>query len=168
MCFDQAKHIASNTALHYSTLQHTATQCNALQHTLGMTEMLWRTTQLQHTATHCNTAQRLQHTATPCNILQRTATHGNTLQHTAAHCSTLHRKATHCNALQHTWGMTEMLWRKVRSDCVVMSRSPMCMVPCEQVSTRTSDINIDDLPAPVLQRVAVICSLMQRVVLCCR
>jgi len=64
--------------------------------------------------------------------------------------------------------MTEMLWRKVRSDCVVMSRSPMCMVPCEQVSTRTSDINIDDLPAPVLQRVAVICSVMQRVVVCCR
>jgi len=51
-------------------LQHTATHCNALQHSHFNT--------LQHTAAHCNT---LQHTATHCNNL--TATHCNALQRTA-------------------------------------------------------------------------------------
>jgi len=51
-------------------LQHTATLCNTLQHTIK----------------HRNT---LQHTATHCNTLQRTVTWCNTPQHIATHCNTL-------------------------------------------------------------------------------
>jgi len=39
---------------------------------------------LQHTATHCNAQQ---HAATHYHTLQHTATHCNTLQHTATHCN---------------------------------------------------------------------------------
>jgi len=34
--------------------------------------------------------------------VQHTATHCNTLQHTATHCNTPQHTATHCNTLQHT------------------------------------------------------------------
>jgi len=48
-------------------------------------DITYSCTTLQHTATHRNT---LQHIATHCNTLQHTATHRNTLQHIARHCST--------------------------------------------------------------------------------
>ena len=95
----------------YSTLQlqHSATHCNALQHTARQIDLFRGETHsrctyitLQQPATHCNA---LQHTATHCNTLPyfevkltqdvRT-THCNNLQHTATHCNTLQRTATHC------------------------------------------------------------------------
>jgi len=98
--------------------QHTATDCNTLQHTatssqhadcrvwtwyvsLQCTATLCNTLQhtLQHTVTHCNT---LQITATHCKVLQHTKLRCNTLQHTTAHSSTLHYTATHYTTLQHT------------------------------------------------------------------
>ena len=111
---DTQQHAATHlqhTATHYNTLQHNATQCNALHplvHTTGLCAC-------QHTATRCNTLQHntlathlqhtcntlathLQHTATHCNSLQLTATHSNTLQHTATRCYTLQHI---CNTLQH-------------------------------------------------------------------
>jgi len=48
-------------------------------------DITYSCTTLQHTATHRNT---LQHIATHCNTSQHTATHRNTLQHLARHCST--------------------------------------------------------------------------------
>jgi len=68
-----------------STLQHTATHCNALQ----------------RIATHCNA---LQHTATHCNALQHTAAHYRTVQHTALHWQTDQTKTqTHWQADKHTY-----------------------------------------------------------------
>jgi len=71
-------------------LQHTATYCNILQHTVSRGVEKAQ----QHTATYCNI---LQHTATYCNTLQHTATHCNTLQHTATHGNTRQHTATHGN-----------------------------------------------------------------------
>jgi len=61
-------------------------------------DITYSCTTLQHTATHRNT---LQHIATHCNTLQHTATHRNTLQHIATHCNTSQHTATHRNTLQH-------------------------------------------------------------------
>jgi len=77
---------------HCNTLQHTATHRRSYMPHI-----------LQHTATQCNT---LQHTATHCNTLQCTATHRrgctpHTMQHTATHSNALQHTATHCNTLQH-------------------------------------------------------------------
>jgi len=85
------------------TLEHFATNYNALQH-IPDTKSLscaFETQRLTATA-HCN---KLQHTATHCNTLQHTATHRNTLciRDTAFNCnSILQLTATYCNALQHT------------------------------------------------------------------
>ena len=101
----------------YSTLHHSATQCNTLQ------RIATHCTAMQHTAAYCNTLQHiaphdkkpmcmtrvtrcrmqtnntLQHTATHYNTLQHAATRCNTLQHAALHCNTLHYTAAHCNTL---------------------------------------------------------------------
>jgi len=68
-----------------STLQHTATHCNTLQHT-----------------TRCNThllllllAGRASDGETHCNSLQLTTTHCNSLQHSAMHCTTLQHTAAY-------------------------------------------------------------------------
>jgi len=80
-------------ALHWNTLQHTATHCNTLQ----------------DTATHCNTL--LQHTAsrwdteTYCNIRYMRLTRSHSTHSSATHCHTLQHAATYCNAcniMQHT------------------------------------------------------------------
>ena len=76
----------------FSTLQHTATDCNILQHC----------NTLQHTTTHCNT---LQHTAKHSHALQQTGTHCNTLLRTATHCHALQHTVTHCNTRQHVSGV---------------------------------------------------------------
>ena len=52
-----------------STRRHTATHCNALQHTATF-------------ATRCNTEACHEHQTPICQ-----ATHRNTLQHTATHCN---------------------------------------------------------------------------------
>jgi len=64
-------------------MQHIATHCDTLQHTLNT---------LQYTSTHSNT---LQHTPTHCKTLQHSATHCNTLQHIAT-------RYTHSNTLHYT------------------------------------------------------------------
>ena len=73
-------------------LQHTATYCNILQHTVSR-----------------GVEKAQQHTATYCNTLQHTATHCNTRQHTAIHCNTRQHTATHGNTRQHT--ATHRIWR---------------------------------------------------------
>ena len=95
----------------YSSLQRTATHCNALQHNSTHCTTLSRYTCQSITAVHCNTrCNALQHT------LQRTAIHAatycNTLQHNATHCTPFSRYIfrsittahwnTRCNPLQHT------------------------------------------------------------------
>jgi len=87
--------LASETATHCSTLQHTAPQ-----------------QRLQHTATHCNTLHRNR----DCNTLRHAATlQGHLIyifdvhlsswslivSETATHCNTLHRNRD-CSTLQHT------------------------------------------------------------------
>ena len=81
------------TAMHYITLQRTATtcnDCNTLQHTTTCCSTL------QHAAAHCNTHRLASHGWTFPKGRQRTATHCNTLP------NILPRIATHCNTLQHT------------------------------------------------------------------
>jgi len=109
-----------------STLQHTATHCNALHRSAHVCELCvdmngmytqLEISYLQHSATPCSNARnKLQGTAThcemalrtlklqyyTCNTLQYTAVHCNTLQHNATHCNTLQSTATHCNTMQHT------------------------------------------------------------------
>jgi len=106
-----------------STLQHTATHCNLLQHTATLLALpahgrrerniliiIVAKRQLNpkyHTATHCNT---LQHTATHCTTLQHTATPLDTRTSTTrAQCSDNHvlktwsqPQVSHCNTLQHS------------------------------------------------------------------
>jgi len=111
---------------HKNALQHTAANCNTLQHITTRGVIVWdrkgervlllsfHNNTLEHTATHWNT---LQHTAIHYNTLQYTiamgsyawifvctwifgiftATHCYTLQQIATHCNTLHHTATHCN-----------------------------------------------------------------------
>ena len=109
-----------------NTLQHTATHCNALQHTATLQR--WAQilkSQLITSDVHiyiCPKTHRKQHTATHCNTLQRTATDCNTTAmgtHSQKVSSilviftyiyiprpmksnTLQHTATHCNTLQHT------------------------------------------------------------------
>jgi len=90
-----------------STLQHTATCCNTLQHIcnkLQHTRKKWCTAIFSSSSrtnsrsslfpylTRCNTLQHTYHTATHCNTLQHTATHCNTLQRT---CNTLTKHAVY-------------------------------------------------------------------------
>jgi len=99
--------LLQHNATHCDTLQHTVTHSNTLQHD----SLLVLSSLLQHTATHCNI---LQHTATHCNILQCTPTSSNT---TLSRCSRVSKIPCHtdiicvytfymctprCNALQHT------------------------------------------------------------------
>jgi len=96
------------------TLQHTATNCNTLQHTL-IDVTWWWPGNMTHTATHCNT---LLHTATHCNTISLMWLDSgiwHTLQHTATHYNTRLHTATHGNTLQHTlidvtwwWNMTHI------------------------------------------------------------
>jgi len=86
-------------------LQHTATQCNTLQHTF-FPKICNRVGNLAGakitTRTHCDTlthSNTLQHTPTHSNTLHHTPPYRNTLQHTATHCNTLQHTATHCNTL---------------------------------------------------------------------
>jgi len=114
-----------------NTLQHIATHCITLQHTI-----------LQHTTGKDVTHQTpwylaaeltMSNTATHCNALQHTKYHDisllnwlyQTLQHTETHCNTmtsrdwidyikhcntLHHTASHCNRLQHTATHCNALW----------------------------------------------------------
>jgi len=97
-----ARGYKTRTRTKCSTLLHTATHYNTLQHIA--------TRIVTHTSAHGNT---VQHAATyfnancnaHCNTLQHTVTHCNTLQHTphaATHCITLQHMAAHCRA----WKMT--------------------------------------------------------------
>ena len=104
--------IVQHTATYCNT--HSATYCNTHGNTHCNPHMLLLST-LQHTATHCNTLQHtathntLQHTSfatVACgqglgwrNTLQRTATHNNTLQLTATLCNAVHYTATHGSIL---------------------------------------------------------------------
>ena len=74
-------------------LQHTATKCNALQHTA---------THFLHATQHSVAQAATCHVHFTCSILQQSATHCNKVQRTATHCNTLQHTATHCNTLQHT------------------------------------------------------------------
>jgi len=92
-------------------VQHTATNCNTLQHSaVCIHKHLFnppRTFKFCAHDTHCNTCNALQQIATPCNTLQcvYTFTFSNPhellrhalkrVQHTATH-------STHCNTLQHS------------------------------------------------------------------
>ena len=78
-------------ALPTRSCQHTATHCNALQHTATQIAM-------QRTATHCNTLQQNYR----CLTDKTTSAHCNTLQHTATHYDAQHT-ATHCNTLQRNY-----------------------------------------------------------------
>jgi len=97
-------------------LQHTATNCNTLQHAATCNTFM----QAQHMrgarggsqrVSHCNT---LQHAATRCNTMHIRAGASNegarggrklahvSLQHTTTHCNTLQHAATRCiSTLQH-------------------------------------------------------------------
>ena len=74
----QSRTVSLGPATHSAI--HSATHCNALQ----------------HTATRVECGRVANGTAGSCNIRY------NTLKHTATHCDTLQHTATHCNTLQHT------------------------------------------------------------------
>ena len=114
MCTSTRYHILAHISPQYTlALQHTATCCNTLQHTVSHAatnlavahpvSMIAASSKphcnTQHTAAHCST---LRHIATHCSTLQHTAAHCSTLQHTATLCNTLQHTVTHCNTLQHT------------------------------------------------------------------
>ena len=60
---------------HITALQHTASHCKSLEHTLQLYNTLQHCTTLQYTATHCNTHHAVEHTATNCSTLQHTLQH---------------------------------------------------------------------------------------------
>ena len=76
------------TATHFSTPQHSASHCNALQQNaaniMSLCALYVQTCMCMHTYLHAYI-----YTVTHCSTLQHTATHFNTLQHTATHCRTL-------------------------------------------------------------------------------
>ena len=74
-----------------ATTHNSLQRCTTLQHTATTSNIL------QHTATHCNTLQHQYTLATTRNSLQRC----NTLQHTATTSNTLQHTATHCNTSTH-------------------------------------------------------------------
>jgi len=88
----------------HATLQHTATHCNTLQHTVCARHVCILGP--RRTATRCNTLQHTAYTATQWNTLKHTvcARHVSVSgpQHTATHCNTLQHTATHCNTVKHT------------------------------------------------------------------
>jgi len=180
---------AHSDTLHHSlcllkhTLQHTATHCNALQHTAPQSlslESIWYLVysqvsfqrnvaketccnELMHTAIPCTTAfvswkylvcGHPSYCTTHCNTLQHTATHCDTLQHTATHGKTRQHTSTHCNTRQHT----------ATDACILRD------------STSENSAHILLLWAAmrcmvhflsVLQCVAVCCSVLQCVAVCC-
>ena len=80
----------STSTLQHSTLQHPpSTLCHSCSR-------CWARNALQHTATHCNTLQHtLQHPSTLCHSCSRCWAR-NALQRTATHCNT---RVTLCNTL---------------------------------------------------------------------
>ena len=66
---------------------------------------------LQHTATHCSILQHSVTLASYCNTLQHTATHYNTLQHTATHCNTLQLGTSrHADAQSESQSESQRPW----------------------------------------------------------
>jgi len=94
MCFNDVRIYPAQSRC--TTLQCTATHCNALQHKLkhASTHTATHYNTLQHCATHCNTHTLRAQSAKSAHT-QPTAAHCNTLQHTATHCSTLQQYKTH-------------------------------------------------------------------------
>jgi len=131
------------TAIHYNTLQRTATNCNTLQHSATH---FWICTGM--TTTHCNT---MQHTAPYCNILQHTATHCNTLQYTATLCNERQHIATHCNKLR--WDDCNTL------QCIAAQMH--CSVYCNALQHTATHCN-------ALQRTATHCNALQRTTAHCK
>jgi len=116
----------SDTASHYSTLQHAETRCSVCGYIIRALRYWWRRISI-----HCNT---LQYISTRCNTLQHAATRCNTLQNTATcrrmsgvsqyifqlHCNT----ATHCNTLQ----CTATQYRAFSGVCVCSFFCLFCMI----------------------------------------
>jgi len=122
---EEKRMVSKYAAIHYNTLQHTATYCNILHHTTIYCKICntleEKRTDSKSAATYCNT---LHHTVMHCNTLQCTATRCSVLLHTATHLkrrelsqSTLTGRlllkrelsqrmmphiVTHHNTLQHT------------------------------------------------------------------
>jgi len=94
-----------------------------------------------HNVHGCN---KLQHTATHCNTLQPTANHYNPLPPSATQCNPLQPTATHFTGTGHPWERTSYMG--VPTACWAFPSSS---------------------PHPVLQCVAVCCSMLQRVAVCC-
>jgi len=127
LVLDNTPHVAAQcTLIHCSTLQHTATHCNAPRGRHGINPTCHTSCYPMRPRPHptrCSTmhSNTLQHTATHCNALQRTSrktwhqphlphlllpnessTTPHTLQHNELQHTTAQCAATHCNALQHT------------------------------------------------------------------
>jgi len=123
-------------------MQHTATQCNTLQ----------------HTETHIQTF----HTQglSCADLSNGVATHRNTLQHTATQCNTMQHTVIHCNKLQHT--SRHFIPKGCRLQISRIELIPMVIA----VSRDLSSTNCRAMCC-VLQCVAVCCSVLQCVAVCC-
>jgi len=108
VCDTRCKRHAHSTQLcgllYCTTLQHTATHCNTLQHIIPEVRLGCFIRRALCGLLHCNT---LQHTATHCITLypkkDQTASFAErSVGCYTSHCNTLHHTATHCNALQQT------------------------------------------------------------------
>ena len=137
---------------------------------------------LQHAATHCNTPQhpninKLVHDVADAgksltSQLQHAATRRNTLQHTLMSTSSsmtsrmlvtilrcqLQHTATRCNTLQHT--ATQSNW------CQLQHTSTRCNT-LQHAATRCNTVELAMLKNQLCSHVALSCSLLQCVAVCC-
>jgi len=142
---------------------------------------------LQHTATYCNT---LQHTATHCNTLQRIATHGNILHHTTVVATPAAIRVSHWQArhrdmggdtLQHT---TLLQHRDIATRChtlppslgiVTWASDIAWQLPCDTATHCNTLLHCNALQRiathcnyrVLVQIVAVLCSALQSLTVCC-
>jgi len=136
-----------------SVLQCAAVCCSASSRIVYMSRTQWK----QHTATHCNTLQQLA----CCSMLQRVAVCCSVLHEIKGVQSRRSSTATQCNTYCNT-------------HCNTHCNTPAGGVirpPFPEYWARRSSSEVDGgcVTSPVLQCVAVCCSVLQRcVAVCCK
>ena len=129
LVLDNTPHVAARcTLIHCSTLQHTATHCNAPRGRHGINPTC-------HTS--CYPMSPRQH-PTRCSTMNCNTQQHNALQRNATHCNTLQRTATHCNALQRTATHLE-------ED---MASKSFDALPNNDLVLENSDVVLENPPSP--------------------
>jgi len=159
-CIAVCRSVLQCVAVCCSVLQCVAACCSVLQYEFISRYTHWMHAPAQHTAAHCIT---LQHTASR---LQYTEKNCNTLQHTATHCYFL-RESTCIEITQRSRIHPQKDADTSRNFHVARVKACHMLLTNESCVTHMSSWATYDKTLRVLKRVAVWCSVLEYVTVCC-